>query len=108
MTSCGRGNRGPRRGLKHQHGWKVEAPRKDGIRYGFPYCDVHERLFDPQHQAWITWPRMWVEMVQRLCDQFDAEHITGGDGSYGPHQARTVSPTALPGGSPDASHDTLA
>jgi uncharacterized cysteine cluster protein YcgN (CxxCxxCC family) len=44
-----------------------------------PYCDVHERLFDPQRHAWIQWSRMYVEMVQRLCAMLDAEHIACGD-----------------------------
>jgi hypothetical protein len=44
-----------------------------------PYCDVHERLFDSQHHAWITWSRMYVEMVQRLCDMLDAESIACAD-----------------------------
>jgi len=44
-----------------------------------PYCDVHERLFDPRRHAWITWSRMYVEMVQGLCDRLAAEHIACDD-----------------------------
>jgi hypothetical protein len=40
-----------------------------------PYCYLHERLFDSQRQAWSTWSRMYVDMVQRLCDMLEAEHI---------------------------------
>ena len=44
-----------------------------------PYCYLHERLFDPQRQAWSTWSRMYVDMVQRLCDMLEAEHIACAD-----------------------------
>lgn len=39
-----------------------------------PSCDVHERLCDPRRHAWITWSRLYVEMVQGLWDLLEAEH----------------------------------
>ena len=29
--------------------------------------------------AWINWSRMYVDMVQHLCDMLDAEHIEYAD-----------------------------
>jgi len=43
------------------------------------YCACHERLFDPKRHAWIAWSRMYVDMVQHLCDMLDAEHIECSD-----------------------------
>ena len=43
------------------------------------YCPCHERLFDPQRNAWINWSRMYVDMVQHLCDMLAAEHIECSD-----------------------------
>jgi hypothetical protein len=42
-------------------------------------CPDHERLFDLKRQAWIAWSRMYVDMVQHLCDLLDAEHIACAD-----------------------------
>jgi hypothetical protein len=39
------------------------------------YCPCHERLFDPKRNAWINWSRMYIDMVEHLCDMLDAEHI---------------------------------
>jgi hypothetical protein len=40
-----------------------------------PYCTVHERLFDAQCGAWLTWSQAYVTMVQHLCDILDSAHI---------------------------------
>jgi hypothetical protein len=32
------------------------------------YCSLHERLFDPQRQTWVTWPHLYVAMVPPFCD----------------------------------------
>ena len=44
-----------------------------------PYCYLHERLFNSQSQVWNTWSRMYVDMVQGLCDMLEAEHIACAD-----------------------------
>ena len=39
------------------------------------YCTLHERLFDPQIQTWVTWSHVYVTMVQSFCDMLDAARI---------------------------------
>ena len=57
----------------------VRNPVRLEAGMSLPYCDVHERLLHPQRQTWITWSRMYVEMVQSLCDMLDAEQIACAD-----------------------------
>jgi len=44
-----------------------------------PYCDVHERLFDGQRNAWIPWSRLDVKMGQGLGAMLEAEPMPWDD-----------------------------
>ncbi len=39
------------------------------------YCSLHERLFDPQCNTWVTWSQMYVDMVKPFCDILDSANI---------------------------------
>src|SRR5690242_17015671 len=43
------------------------------------YCPCHERLYDQQQHAWVTWCQEYVSMFHALSDLLSAAHITCAD-----------------------------
>lgn len=41
----------------------------------FSYCTLHERLFNPQCQTWVTWPQIYIAMVPPFCDVLHTAHL---------------------------------